>query len=429
MDAVDAGKPPPVESRPALASLARELRNSFSSLSLSMDRGSVSVRRASWDVGREVVQKEPKVVETNDGRSSTADRPGHAKKASLSAPRPASSSSYRNSYALPPPQLHTSLASDSQAAPNSAPVTSNSRIPSPQFSTAPSPNNRIPSPQFSTAPSPLPTQSPSPSPTSPVHPTPSNIMHQFPPPPGPYGHARPMLGPPPFGLPMYPSNGRPPYPSVSRYGPPPPHHPQSHSPQPIHPQHPLPPPHHPYYQTLPHAMTMPRPPAPFQGGMVMGATAPGMGHGGLYGPQAPLSPPSPYGTLQSSQSPQFRPHRNVQQNNNTSFQSQHSANTSQTSQTSQAARSAILSQSQGESLELYRQTAKKSNDPQVQLDFVKHLIAVADAAQPDPTDPKKQKKIQDAMYTEAAKWVKKLAASGGIGMGHISCYRSCNLTC
>ncbi|KAJ3305372.1 hypothetical protein HDU76_005034 [Blyttiomyces sp. JEL0837] len=70
----------------------------------------------------------------------------------------------------------------------------------------------------------------------------------------------------------------------------------------------------------------------------------------------------------------------------------------------------------GESLEMYRQNAKKSNDPAVQLEFAKHLISTADQAFDSDPDPKKAKRNQDVLYQESLKWVKKLA-SGGSGRG------------
>ncbi|KAJ3066165.1 hypothetical protein HDU99_003927, partial [Rhizoclosmatium hyalinum] len=62
----------------------------------------------------------------------------------------------------------------------------------------------------------------------------------------------------------------------------------------------------------------------------------------------------------------------------------------------------------GESLEVYRQNAKKSGDPAVQLDFAKFLIATGDTAMESDPDPKKAKKNQDILYAEGLKWVKKL---------------------
>ncbi|KAI9003705.1 hypothetical protein BC832DRAFT_532239 [Gaertneriomyces semiglobifer] len=72
---------------------------------------------------------------------------------------------------------------------------------------------------------------------------------------------------------------------------------------------------------------------------------------------------------------------------------------------------------QGESLENYRQKAKDSNDPKTQLDFAAHLISTADGMDCIDTDedPKKAKKARDTLYSEALKWVKKLATNGGLG--------------
>ncbi|KAJ3195371.1 hypothetical protein HK101_000413 [Irineochytrium annulatum] len=66
--------------------------------------------------------------------------------------------------------------------------------------------------------------------------------------------------------------------------------------------------------------------------------------------------------------------------------------------------------SYGESLEMYRQNAKRSTDPAVQLDFAKFLIAVAEGIT-DP-DPRKAKKNQENLHTEALKWIKRLAQGG-----------------
>ncbi|KAI8854561.1 hypothetical protein BC829DRAFT_424521 [Chytridium lagenaria] len=58
---------------------------------------------------------------------------------------------------------------------------------------------------------------------------------------------------------------------------------------------------------------------------------------------------------------------------------------------------------------MYRQNAKRSNDPQVQLDFAKFLITAAEESDPDQ---RKAKRNQDMLYAEALKWVKKLATGG-----------------
>ncbi|KNC97855.1 uncharacterized protein SPPG_06851 [Spizellomyces punctatus DAOM BR117] len=142
-------------------------------------------------------------------------------------------------------------------------------------------------------------------------------------------------------------------------------------------------------------------PPPPPGAMPM-MVAPGMGHGGVI----PMFAPGPYPVHQSF-TPPMRPRSDP---DNMSFRSMTSVNTTQTTP---SVRSAILSQ--GESLEVYRQTAKRSNDPQVQLDFAKHLIATGEGIDLDQGDPKKQKKTQEALFQEALKWIKKLATNGGIG--------------
>lgn len=70
----------------------------------------------------------------------------------------------------------------------------------------------------------------------------------------------------------------------------------------------------------------------------------------------------------------------------------------------------------GQSLEMYRQNAKKSNDPHVQLEFAKYLIAMADAALDSDPDQKVAHRNQEILYNEGLKWIKKLANQGG-GLG------------
>jgi len=70
----------------------------------------------------------------------------------------------------------------------------------------------------------------------------------------------------------------------------------------------------------------------------------------------------------------------------------------------------------GQSLEMYRQNAKKSNDPHVQLEFAKYLIAMADAAMDSDPDQKVAQRNQEILYNEGLKWIKKLASQGG-GLG------------
>ncbi|KAJ3290505.1 hypothetical protein HK104_006726 [Borealophlyctis nickersoniae] len=69
----------------------------------------------------------------------------------------------------------------------------------------------------------------------------------------------------------------------------------------------------------------------------------------------------------------------------------------------------------GESLEVARQNAKRSNDPATLLDFAKYLIAVAEDVPSSEPDPKKAKRKQDVLFAEALKIIKKLASSSGMG--------------
>ncbi|KAJ3057276.1 hypothetical protein HK097_009935 [Rhizophlyctis rosea] len=63
-------------------------------------------------------------------------------------------------------------------------------------------------------------------------------------------------------------------------------------------------------------------------------------------------------------------------------------------------------------LEEERQISKKSSDPAVQLEFAKKLILTAESESSDP-DPRKNKKMQEALYQEALKIIKKLATNTG----------------
>ncbi|KAJ3160119.1 hypothetical protein HDU86_000955 [Geranomyces michiganensis] len=95
---------------------------------------------------------------------------------------------------------------------------------------------------------------------------------------------------------------------------------------------------------------------------------------------------------------------------NQSFRSNASVYTAQTSATLTSAVG-----SQPESLEVYRQNAKKSSDPAYQLTFAKHLIATGEAISLEQGDVKRNKRHQEALYTEALKLIKKLVTTGGIG--------------
>eukprot|EP00158_Paraphelidium_tribonemae_P008272 Partr_v1_DN28535_c0_g1_i2_m73177 len=68
-------------------------------------------------------------------------------------------------------------------------------------------------------------------------------------------------------------------------------------------------------------------------------------------------------------------------------------------------------------LELYRQNAKKTNDPHTQLEFAKYLIQLAESIPlaDDPSD-KATRKARDSLLNEGMKWIKRLA-SNGLGLG------------
>ncbi|KAI9024217.1 hypothetical protein DFJ74DRAFT_667734 [Hyaloraphidium curvatum] len=69
-----------------------------------------------------------------------------------------------------------------------------------------------------------------------------------------------------------------------------------------------------------------------------------------------------------------------------------------------------------ETLELYRQNAKRSNDPAVQLEFAKYLFVAAEAAKEaedrlpsSPTLPPSEKRTSTLLHAEALRWLKRLA--------------------
>ncbi|KAI0244253.1 hypothetical protein L0F63_006178 [Massospora cicadina] len=72
-----------------------------------------------------------------------------------------------------------------------------------------------------------------------------------------------------------------------------------------------------------------------------------------------------------------------------------------------------------EALENYRQNAKKSHDPEVQLDFAKYLIetaAIVLANYEEQVDPQTARNLHNTLIAEALKWIKRLS-SQGIGLG------------
>jgi TPR repeat protein len=70
-------------------------------------------------------------------------------------------------------------------------------------------------------------------------------------------------------------------------------------------------------------------------------------------------------------------------------------------------------------LETYRQNAKKSQDPEIQLDFAKYLLETAALVLQNPDndiDPVTARKMHNSLINEALKWIKRLS-SQGIGLG------------
>lgn len=74
-----------------------------------------------------------------------------------------------------------------------------------------------------------------------------------------------------------------------------------------------------------------------------------------------------------------------------------------------------------ESLELYRQNAKKSNDPVVQWEFTKYLIETAESIDIHTIEatPSAENAVlmRNALLAEGVKWLKKLTSGTGVGRG------------
>lgn len=72
-----------------------------------------------------------------------------------------------------------------------------------------------------------------------------------------------------------------------------------------------------------------------------------------------------------------------------------------------------------EALEIYRQNAKQSHDPEVQLDFAKYLIEIAALVlenHSEQVDSTMAQKLHNTLITESLKWIKRLSTHG-IGKG------------
>ncbi|RKP08037.1 hypothetical protein THASP1DRAFT_16209 [Thamnocephalis sphaerospora] len=67
-------------------------------------------------------------------------------------------------------------------------------------------------------------------------------------------------------------------------------------------------------------------------------------------------------------------------------------------------------------IDLYRQNAKRSNDPKVQLDFAKYLIEIIPQVLERYPEPKAAQRAKDGLFAEALKWIKRLS-SQGMGLG------------
>ncbi|KAJ3219986.1 hypothetical protein HDU67_007719 [Dinochytrium kinnereticum] len=153
------------------------------------------------------------------------------------------------------------------------------------------------------------------------------------------------------------------------------------------------------------------PPPPGFGGMHNGPPPPGVMGPGPYGFPTQGRPPYPPGGPMRPGGPPPQHTPTPPPSNPASADSDtasvRSVSTSNVTPSLQAAM-----HSYGESLEMYRQNAKRSNDQQVQLDFAKFLITAAEGAMESDPDQRKAKRNQDMLYAESLKWVKKLATSG-----------------
>ena len=124
------------------------------------------------------------------------------------------------------------------------------------------------------------------------------------------------------------------------------------------------------------------------------------GHGVLQLPERMNSlPPMPNHAAESILQPQMT---------TTTHQDGHSASIKQTRQAQQMPYE--------HTLELYRQNAKKSHDPYVQLEFAKYLIQIAESIAVTEQSPRDLRKTQQSLLQEGIKWVKRLSTTGlGIG--------------
>ncbi|KAI8374273.1 uncharacterized protein BYT42DRAFT_575784 [Radiomyces spectabilis] len=74
-----------------------------------------------------------------------------------------------------------------------------------------------------------------------------------------------------------------------------------------------------------------------------------------------------------------------------------------------------------ENLNKFRAQAKASRDPKIELDLAKYLLEAVRQVRTDPKDPKRSRKIKEALTTEAQKIVKKLVSQSS-GLGKTSGY-------
>ncbi|KAJ3069874.1 hypothetical protein HDU98_007067 [Podochytrium sp. JEL0797] len=161
--------------------------------------------------------------------------------------------------------------------------------------------------------------------------------------------------------------------------------------------------------------SMPPPPMggfPQPGGAMQ--MPPGQFPNGGGAPQ-PLQPPHHSNSMPQMRSNSFAPSPNIPMartdSDNSSIRSSATNASGRNRAEGGSGQTAVIQGALGDSLEVYRQNAKKSGDPGVQLDFAKFLIATAETAMESDPDPKKAKRNQDILYAEGLKWVKRLTKS------------------
>ncbi|KAJ3099383.1 hypothetical protein HDU96_010723 [Phlyctochytrium bullatum] len=235
-----------------------------------------------------------------------------------------------------------------------------------------------------------------------------------------------MAGPPPPSGPPYS------YPQQGPYGyrPPPPQGMAGMPPPPMRPPPPFPPPS---FAPQPYGPPPPGvPPFPHHSPHMGPPGGPGYPGPGGYGPPPPMRPPPPQvgpgggyghpppgvgyapqgqGGLERQSTTRSQPPQRQMSVSSAASDAGGERESRDTSWSLTNELQDILTK-HGGSLDAFRQKAKGSNDPDLQLEYAKFLIAAGDEAIDSDPDPKKAQKNRDLLHAEGLRWIKKLASSG-----------------